>query len=101
MGMGYVMDEHVELFFAKLSELVELVDVDDPEVQAKYAEPHIGGIVAGRSYWETRDQTEALLEKSANPKRTMIQRVKSHIDSRSPKRTMIQRVKSHIDSRSR
>ena len=55
------MDEHVELFFAKLSELVELVDVDDPEVQAKYAEPHIGGIVAGRSYWETRDQTEALL----------------------------------------
>ena len=38
---------------------------------------------------------------SRSPKRTMIQRVKSHIDSRSPKRTMIQRVKSHIDSRSR
>lgn len=42
------MDENVVMYQQKLAELVRDVPIEDGEVQEKFAEVYMGGLIAGR-----------------------------------------------------
>jgi len=50
--------EVLDLFEAKLAELVREVELDDEEIQEKFAMDTLGGVIAGRSYFETIDAVQ-------------------------------------------
>ena len=52
------MNEY-EVYRIKLAELADQVVLDD-EIMDKYADDAIGGVLAGRAYWETIDEAEKM-----------------------------------------
>ena len=56
------MNEY-EVYRIKLAELADQVVLDD-EIMDKYADDAIGGVLAGRAYWETIDEAQKVARPS-------------------------------------